>query len=320
VTATPQSRRLRNVLLLAAAAASWGFGTVISKQAVTELPSLTLLVLQLGVSVAVMAIVVRVRGEGAPDTRESRLLGRLGLLNPGLAYALSLLGLTGITASLAVLLWAIEPILILVLAAFVLRERVGGAVAVASAVAIAGLVLIVADPAAGGFAGGVALTIAGVVVCALYTVLTRRWILGTDATFPIVLAQQAHALVLIAAVTMVAALGGQQVLPDAVSLVGISSAIVSGLLYYALAYSCYLTALREVRAPIAASAFYLIPVFGIAGAWVTGERLAAGQWLGAAIVVAAVISITTRTAEQPQPSRAAASTQMPMTPSASSRR
>lgn len=320
MTVAPPARRLRNVLLLAAAAASWGFGTVVSKQAVAELPALTLLVIQLAVSVAVMAVVVRVRGERVPPTREGRLLGRLGLLNPGLAYALSLIGLTSITASLAVLLWATEPILILALAAVVLGERVGGPVIAASATAVAGLLLVVADRSAGGSPEGIALTIAGVVVCALYTVLTRRWILGTDATFPVVLAQQAWALGLIAVVTAIAAVSSQAILPAVVSPLGLASAVVSGLLYYALAYSCYLTALREVRAPIAASAFYLIPVFGIAGAWLTGERLAAGQWLGAAIVIAAVVFITTRTAERAQPSSAAASTQMPMTPSASSRR
>lgn len=320
MTGSPPTRQLRNVLLLAAAAASWGFGTVVSKQAVAELPALTLLVIQLAVSVAVMAIVVRTRSERVPGTREGRLLGRLGLLNPGLAYALSLIGLTTITASLAVLLWASEPILILALAALVLGERVGRLVAVASAVAVAGLVLVVEDPSVDGSAAGIALTVAGVVVCALYTVLTRRWILGTDATFPIVLSQQLHALAFIAVVTIGAAAAGQRVLPDSLSAAGLASALVSGLLYYALAYSCYLTALRDVRAPIAASAFYLIPVFGIAGALLTGERLAPAQWVGAAIVVAAVAVITTRTAEGPQPSSAAPSTQMAATPSASSRR
>jgi drug/metabolite transporter (DMT)-like permease len=125
---------------------------------------------------------------------------------------------------------------------------------------------------------------------------------------------------MIAVVTAASAVVGQQVLPTTLSAGGIASAVISGILYYAVAYSCYLTALREVRAPIAASAFYLIPVFGVAGAWLTGERLAGGQWLGAAIAVAAVALITTHTAEQPQPSSAAASTQMAATPSASSRR
>jgi drug/metabolite transporter (DMT)-like permease len=277
-----------------------------------------LLVIQLAVSVAAMAVVVRVRGERLPAGREGRLLGRLGLLNPGLAYALSLVGLTGITASLAVLLWATEPIVILALAAVVLGERVGGLVIAASGVAVAGLLLVVADPAAGGSGVGIALTIAGVVVCALYTVLTRRWLLGTDATFPVVLAQQLHALGLIAVVVAVAAVAGQTIVPAKLSVAGLASAAVSGLLYYAVAYSCYLTALREVRASVAAASFYLIPVFGLAGGWLIGERLGLLPWIGAAVVVAAVIVITTRSAGD-QPSSASPSAQMPTSPSAASR-
>ena len=319
-----RARRARNVALLVVAAASWGLGTVVSKQAVTEMPALTVLLIQLAASVAVMAAVVRARGERLPRTREATLLGRLGLLNPGLSYALSLVGLVGITASLSVLLWASEPILILVLAAFVLRERVGPLVIAASVVAIAGLLLVVADPTVGGAALPIALTIAGVVVCAVYTVLARRWLLGTDATFPVVLAQQVHALALIAVVVVGAGVLGQALLPTIPSLGALASAVVSGLLYYALAYSAYLTALREVRAPIAAAAFYLIPVFGVAGAWVTGERLAPLQWVGAALVVASVAAITTRIARPAdaatdQPSSASASTQIASSPSASSR-
>jgi len=123
----------------------------------------------------------------------SRILVRLGLLNPGLAYALSLAGLVSISASLSVLLWALEPLLILVLAAFLLRERVGGVVLALSGIAIAGLV-IVSRPALEGSALGVGLTVAGVVACAFYTIGTRRWIDAVDSTAQVVLGQQLHAL------------------------------------------------------------------------------------------------------------------------------
>lgn len=312
----------RNVALLAGAAASWGLGTVVSKQAVAELAPLTLLLIQLMVSVAVMAVVVRARGESLPHGREGRLLGRLGLLNPGLAYALSLIGLTEISASMSVLLWASEPILILGLAALVLGEAVGFRLLALSGVAIAGLLIVVLDPSAAGSTLGVTLTVAGVVVCAVYTVLTRRWLLGSDSTFPVVLSQQAHALALIAIVVGVAFVAGQPVMPASITLVGLGSAALSGLLYYALAYSCYLSALRNVRASVAAASFYLIPVFGVAGAWLIGERMTPVQWLGGVVVVAAVALITTRLGSEgrDQPSRAAASAQMATTPSASSRR
>ncbi|HTK45389.1 MAG TPA: DMT family transporter [Patescibacteria group bacterium] len=308
-------------LSLVLAAACWGIGTVVSKQAVAEVAPLTLLPIQLASSVLLLLVITRWRHEPLPSGREGRLLGRLGLLNPGLAYALSLLGLTGITASLAVLLWAGEPILILLLAAAVLGDRIGPAIVLPSIAAIGGLTVVVLDPAASGSMVGVGLTVAGVVVCAAYTVLTRRWLLGTDATFGVVLAQQLYALVLSAIVLIGLMAAGQPMLPVRVTAVGALSAVVSGLLYYAFAYSFYISALRRVRASIAAASFYLIPVFGLAGAWVTGERLQPVQWLGAAIVIGAVAWITVRADQAPaasdrggQPSSAAAPARIPIKP------
>lgn len=309
----PSAGRL-HVLALILAAACWGGGTVVSKQAVAEVPPLTLLAVQLAVSVLFLLVVTRVRGDRMPTGREGRLLGRLGLLNPGIAYGLSLIGLTGITASLSVLLWATEPIFILALAVVVLGERIGAGLLIPSAVAVAGLTLVLFDPAATGSVIGIALTIAGVVACAIYTVAARRWLLGSDSTFGIVLAQQLHALAFAIVALAVVALAGSEVLPAGVSTAAMASALVSGLMYYAFAYSLYIWALRSVRASVAAASFYLIPVFGVGLGFVFGERLEPLQWAGAAVVVASVAVITIRAA---QPSRAAASTQIAATPSAS---
>jgi drug/metabolite transporter (DMT)-like permease len=287
---------LKHVAALVLAAACWGTGTVVSKQAVAEISPLTLLPIQLAVSVAFLLVLTRARGISLPGGREGRLLGRLGLLNPGLAYALSLIGLTEITASLSVLLWATEPLFILALAAIVLGDRIGVAILAPSAIAVGGLVLVVLDPAAGGSAVGIALTVAGVVVCAVYTVATRKWLLGADSTFGIVLAQQLYALAFALVVLVALILAGRQMLPSRVTAAGLLSAAASGLLYYALAYSFYISALRHVRASIAAASFYLIPVFGLAGGWLIGERLEAIQWLGAGLVVVAVAAITIRAA------------------------
>ena len=135
----------RDLAALILAATCWGVGTVISKAALAEVPPLTLLPIQLAASLAILAILMRRQGISF-RTEGSPLLGRLGLLNPGLAYALSLLGLTTITASLSVLLWALEPLMILFLAAWFLRERITPAFIVLSVIAVAGMVLIIYDP------------------------------------------------------------------------------------------------------------------------------------------------------------------------------
>ena len=186
----------RDLLALVLAATCWGVGTVISKAALDEVPPLTLLPIQLAVSLLILGVLMRRQGisfrsEGSP------LLGRLGLLNPGAAYALSLLGLATITASLSVLLWALEPLMILFLAGWFLRERITPSFIALSLVAVGGVAVILYDPgASSGQVIGVVLTLAGIACCAAYSVITRRWIPGARETSQVILAQQAHALAL----------------------------------------------------------------------------------------------------------------------------
>jgi probable blue pigment (indigoidine) exporter len=282
----------RDLAALILAATCWGVGTVISKAALAEVPPLTLLPIQLAASLAILALLMRRQGISF-RTEGSPLLGRLGLLNPGLAYALSLLGLATITASLSVLLWALEPLMILFLAAWFLRERITPTFIVLSMVAVAGMVLIIYDPtSSGGQLIGVALTLAGIVCCAVYSVVTRRWIPDAKETSQVILAQQGHALALALGLVVVVGVVGGQVVPTALTPIGLASAIGSGALYYAGAYWFYLGALRHVPASFAAVSFYLIPIVGVAaGALLLGERLDPRQWVGAVIVLGAVLAI-----------------------------
>ena len=280
----------------------WGLGTVISKAALDEISPLSLLTIQLGSSVAILALIMRQQGIPLRNDRQT-LLGRLGLLNPGVAYALSLLGLLTITASLSVVVWALEPLLILVLAGFFLGERITPGLVALSLAAVVGMVFAVYEPTIGrGELVGVTLTLAGVGCCAVYTVITRRFIPKAAETGQVVLSQQAHALLLAFGLVAVVALLGGQVVPDGLTPLGLASAVGSGVLYYAGAYWFYLGALRRVPASIAASSFYLIPIVGLAGgALLLGERLALSQWLGAAIVLGSVLSIAARSTDRGLP-------------------
>jgi drug/metabolite transporter (DMT)-like permease len=291
----------RRGLALVLAAACWGVGTVLSKQAVAEIPPLTLLAAQLAISLLFLGVVAGLRGDRLPAGPDGRRLAALGLLNPGLAYALSLLGLAQISASLSVLLWALEPVLILVLAVLVLHERPGAIVVALSAAAVAGLALVVYDPAASGAFPGIVLTIAGVGCCAIYTVATRRWLPGVDSTLGVVVAQQGYALGFAIVLLAAAAAIGTSVLPVNVSPLGLASTVASGLVYYGLAYAFYLAGLRWMPASIAAMSFYLIPVFGVGTATLAGDRLAPVQWVGAIVVVLSVGGVTLRSPTGPEP-------------------
>jgi len=291
----------RDIAALLIASICWGVGTVISKAALDEIPPFTLLPIQLAASLAILGVLMRRQGISF-RTEGSPLLGRLGLLNPGLAYALGLIGLTTITASLYVLLWALEPLMILFLAAWFLRERITLAFIVLSMIAVAGMVVIIYDPSSSsGQFIGVGLTLAGIVCCAVYSVVTRRWIPDANETSQVILSQQAHALVLAIGLVVVVGIAGGQIVPTALTPLGLASAIGSGALYYAGAYWFYLGALRHVPASYAAVSFYLIPIVGVAaGALLLGERLDPRQWVGAAIVLLAILAILRLPSAQPE--------------------
>lgn len=296
-----------SVAALVAAAACWGTGTVVSKQVVDDVAPLTLLPVQLMASCVFLLAIALFRRDSFAWTPPVRRLAALGVLNPGIAYALGLIGLTTITASMSVLLWALEPVLIMLLAALVLREHIPLALAAAIAVAVAGVLLVVYQPGATGDSVGITLTLVSIGFCALYSVLTRRLLLD-DSSLNVVLAQQAAALVFaVGLATVVEVAGGTGWDLGGHGAGDWRSAAASGVLYYGAGFWFFVTGLRRVPASVAGSFLPLIPVFGLAAGYLVGERLEPRQWVGAVVIVAVTAAIawqqhrasTTQPAPQP---------------------
>lgn len=287
---------LRYPASLAAAAACWGVATAVSKQAVAQIPPLLLLAVQLTVSVGMLLVLVRVQRLRIEWSSVTFRLGLLGVLNPGLSYTLALLGLARITASLSVLLWAVEPILIFGLAWAVLGERMKPAALVLALAAVSGVMLMVAGRGPGGGSmSGVLLTLGGVACCAVYTVLARKHA-GDHSTLAVVTVQQGCALVWAVSLLALSVAATEPIDLAAVGAGAWISAALSGVIYYAVAFWFYLTGLRRVQAWVAGISINLIPVFGIgAGYLLLGEALSTIQWIGAVVIVASVTAIAVGT-------------------------
>ena len=278
----------RYYLVLTGASAAWGVASVISKQAVAEIPPVALLPIQLTTSLLVLGTLMRVEG---PQrwSRGTMPLALLGFMNPGLSYALGLVGLSQITASLSVVLWATEPVMILVLAAMVLRETITKSLALAIGLTSVG-VLLAAGDASSGTLLGISFTLAGVAACAIYTVISRRW-MREDSTLVVITAQQTCALIFALGLLGAFILRGESFAVSGWSGGAWASAVVSGVLYYALAFWLYLTGLRRISAAFAGMFLNLIPIFGISTGYLLGERLSNLQLLGAVLIVGAVGSM-----------------------------
>lgn len=222
---------------------------------------------------------------------ELRRLGLLGILNPGVSYALSLAGLAQITASTSVLLWAVEPLLILALAYLIVKDHVSLPLAGCAAVAFGGVILVVFQPGAQATATGVALTVAGVAACAAYTVMSST-LLAEASTLSVVAAQQAAAFGFSLVLFGLWFLGGNPRSLAGVSTTAWISAIIAGVLYYAVAFWFYVAGLRGMRPGVAGMYINLIPVFGLTASFLLlDERMTARQWLGATIILTSVTTI-----------------------------
>ncbi len=281
---------------LIGAAACWGLGTVLSKSALGGFEASVLLPFQLTCSVLLLGAFLLVTGSSVRGIQHAVKIGALGVLNPGIAYALGLTALAQIDASVSVIVWATEPVVIVLLAFAFLRERLPLWSVVCLASAMTGVALIVGTPSAAGSMIGVVLTFASVLACALYTILLRRMGL-TDGTLPVVFFQQTSALAFAVVVLLIAqGRSWTAVDPTAVQML---SAVASGALYYGVAFLLYVAGLRRTSAARAGMFLTLIPVFGLLfSALLLGETMGARRFLGSIVVIGSMAALAMREARE----------------------
>ena len=259
---------------LIGASAAWGLGTVLSKSALVHFEPIDLLIVQLGASVAAMSLVLAFTRNRPSRPSAMWSVAGLGVLNPGLAYLLGLIGLSMTSASLATLIWALEPALIVVAARLILGEPVTGKIIGVAVAGFAGVALVAVGPVSGSLTGGL-LILAGVGFCALYAVWTRR-IVSSGSVLFVVFCQHAVALGVALIFATISGYRPMAALADA-PWAATASAVVSGVLYYGVAFFLFVGALRRVSAAVAGLYINLVPVFGIIAAYLLlNERLSPG--------------------------------------------
>lgn len=209
-TPTPEQPPSRRTALAAicGSALAWGLGTVLSKAALdTALPPLLLLAVQLTASVTFLGLVTALR-TGLPSLRWPTLRhGLPGLLEPGLAYLVGIVGLALTTAGNASVIGSTEPVLTALLAWLVLRERLTARATLLMAVALLGVLLVTGVVVAnrGPLALlGDALVLLGVAFAAAYALTSARAVRHV-APLPLALLQHSWALLLTLVVCTVSA-------------------------------------------------------------------------------------------------------------------
>lgn len=224
---------------------------------------------------------------------------KVGSAWPLLTIAGAILGLGSIGTVMALVyipvgeasvIWAMQPFGMIVLAWLLLREPTPLPTIFLCIVGVGGVIVIVTSGIQGTaenrllgsiFASGTALS------AAAYTVWMRQVRESVDPF---------SALIVVQASTLVVAICAWAVAANTDLVTGATpgwwdafAAMVTGAIYYGLAYILFLFGLHQMEAGKAGMFLNLVPVFTILLALIfLGERLSSVQWIGSAVVVVAV--------------------------------
>jgi len=277
------------------AALCWGAATVMSKAALDGVAPVLLFVLQLLPCVAVLWLYIFVRGLPPGRWASIRRFAWLGILEPGLAFMIGLIGLTGLKAGAATLIQSSEAIMIVIVSTILHGTRPTWSFVALSLIAFAGILLALGIARPGDMEGntvfGVALLTVATAVAALYVVLSSRIAAGAPPVVIVAWNQTVSLILALAALPLEVWLTGTPImLPSTPQLWAV--VLMSGIVQYAMAFSLYMFALSRISVNAAGSFLNLIPVFGLLGAYVfLAERLSPLQIAGAIITIVSVLLI-----------------------------
>jgi drug/metabolite transporter (DMT)-like permease len=329
----------RSSILLLLASVCWGLGTVFSKQLLQAAPPITLFATQLTTSVTFLWLVVGLRNvtnhirptppaDWQPPLqprwqprgytlRDKLRRATLGILEPGLTYALGTIGLSLTTASNTSLIAVTEPLAVIILAAFILREKITFTRLCFVLMGCAGAVLVAGHSAfsLGEWSAatsnpqellGNLLVFAGLCAAALCVVLTQRSIRCAEP-LTLTASQQTASFIYVVLPLLIFALFSKEaatwgsISPTQWGLMGLS-----GIVQYALSFWLYWLGAKHTTASMASLCFLLIPVFGVAGSLLfLGEQLSLLQIVGAALILAAVFNVSQESqSDEPAPAKA----------------
>jgi drug/metabolite transporter (DMT)-like permease len=277
--------------MLGLAALGWGSSTTLSAFALRQLGAIDLLAVEILSGSAVIWTVAAVRMRGSLATPHWKTFALLGLCEPGLTYLLANEGLRHDSAATASLLFAMEAVLVIPLAAVFLGERVSRATLGALALGLLGAVVVGAGAQGGRDSlTGHMLILAATLGAAAYSVLARR-----SADRAPVLVATSYQLMAAAAIAVPLAVGShlsRQAGWPAVDLAHWLVAVAAGMAGVAVPFLLYNRAVAVVRATIATGVLNLIPLIGFLTAVIfLGETPTAVEVLGGVLVLSSIALI-----------------------------
>lgn len=280
-------------LAMVGSAACWGSATVMSRDLLDHFSAPRLLIIQLGSSILLLALMAL---REQPRLFLTPALGKAsltGILEPGLAYTAGLIGLSMTTAGHSAVISSAEPIFIVLVGWLLFRHRSSLRTTVCIALAMVGLLLVsletVSEHDGHNMLLGDTLVVLATLFAAGYVVLSAR-IAGHFPPAILAGAQQTVGFGFAVLVYMIAQSIGVSPPQEPIDISLLVYAAFSGIIQYAIPFWLYLIGLQVLSASVAGLYLTLTPKFGIVGAYLwLGEQASGTMLLGAGIIITAVL-------------------------------
>ncbi|NNN10146.1 MAG: DMT family transporter [Acidimicrobiaceae bacterium] len=255
------------MFVLVLAAICWGCTAAASKFALAGFGPMTLLVTELSIAVLIMwlALLIRRWRTGPISMKSQPGYVLLGLLEPGIAYALLTFGLLFTNAANASLLGGFEGVAVVLLAVASRTEKLNQRTTVALALSLVGVILIGGASFSARATWGDLLVLGGVTAAAFYVVLVSRYSADTDS---MVLSAWQFTYGLLFALPFVAWrwMTRSEALPIHATHSQWLALIIAGGIGLAASFLLYNSVVTKLPVTITGMTLNLIPVFGLVAA------------------------------------------------------
>lgn len=271
--------RADDLLLTAVAPAIWGSTYIVTTQFLAGWPPMLVAMLRALPAGLVMLLAVRQLPRGIWWLRAFVL----GALNFSFFWAMLFISVYRLPGGVAATVGAVQPLIVIVLAYFLLRTAIRAATIAAALAGLCGVALLVLTPNAALDPIGVAAALAGAVSMAFGTVLGRRW-------------QPPVSLLTLTAWQLTA--GGLLLVPVALlvdpTLPPVSAANLAGLAWLgligaALTYVLWFRGVARLESSVVSSLGFLSPVTAVTLGWIfLNQTLTPAQIAGFVLVIGSI--------------------------------
>lgn len=284
------AKRRRAYLCCVLAMAGWGSNFIASKIAYRAISGLTLLFIRYSLALIVLWIVYRKTPRprlSRVDKRNILLIGVLGYCG---AIALQMVGTKLVAASMASIINTITPVVMIVFAVPLLKEKSSAPQMIGILLTVAGSVIIVGSaPGGESSALGIALSFGGMILWGLTSVVIRKSCGSVDGVWLTIYAT------FVAAVTdlplMLAELAAEGIVREAVTAEFFASLLWIGVVATAGANLWWNQALEVLPAATCSLFYALLPVItSVLGILILHETLTVNFVIGCTVIVAGVLA------------------------------